>query len=257
MANEMNFSGVTLSQSDARDWTIETLSLTKSPPLSIQLRHDFAPRDQGKVPCCVSCALVTCMEILDRQMGVYTKLSALFHFYQASDGLPTNRFEIREGLKVAANMGICRWQSHRYPPKGTMPMTIKMARTSPSLPAIDEAKQYTLRKADYGYYNITYEYSLQTWQGLLSQGVPILLGISINAGYDNISPQHPIWSYQDDDNNDHHSVAVVGYNNKFDAFIIKDSRGTKKGGNGYWFLPYSLLEDRRVLEAWAITEINY
>ena len=81
---------------------------TDSPPV----------RDQGDVDCCAAMAVVTAMEIVDRQAAPARRLSVLYNYYMARGGAPgggmppvLRGLTFREALQ-AALMGVSPEQYH-------------------------------------------------------------------------------------------------------------------------------------------------
>lgn len=73
----------------------------------IIIKHDVPVIDQGNiVPCCVSVAVTTCLEVLDQDVN--TPLSFMYNYYWARTSKNhLGLLNIRQGFDVAASYGIC------------------------------------------------------------------------------------------------------------------------------------------------------
>jgi len=251
---------------DGRDWVFDAVELGLDPDPSgkrFGLKHSGTPRDQGTVPCCVSAALVTCMEALDELDGERTDLSVLFHYHMAakpkrSGSLPG--LDVKKGLNVAVKKGICPAELHYRD------ITDDNARQGVSEDAVEAAREYCLaaaydrRRNRRGYRNLDTASRGQAWRAALKGGMPILFVFCMTDAYDGLfegqvihrKPGGGRFRYR-------HAAAALEYDaSDGGAFRVKDSRGERIGDQGYWYLPVEQVNSHRVVEqSFAICKLRY
>lgn len=254
---------------DQRDWEFfsrDFPSRTRSRGVAVRLRHDYPPHDQNIVNCCMSCALSTCMEILDLHHPPAHRLSPLFHYYAARKIQGRSPSDLRgmsfqTGFKALLTRGICEEQLHAHP------ISPENARFRPNRAATTNAKQHQITRIN----PRTWAYRKLSQNALGSQIVTTLnakravaLGFWLSEGYRSISERQPIHGPVGRVFNTAHVATVIGYDRRkvvspryTGAFLIKDSRGTNFGKDGHWWLPFVLTTPRLVRQAWVITDITY
>jgi C1A family cysteine protease len=222
------------------------------------LENPFPPKNQGDVPCCVSSAIISCMEILDDIKPPSEMLSTLFHYYNSrSEKNKLENLDIRTGIKAAVKHGVCPNNFHDYS------ITKDNAFITPSEVAYNEAKKRKIETYDKNnkiqYYRISTYGNLALWKSALYKKKTIAIGFWKTEAYNKIINRET--DTHDDVKNlksdSGHAVAVIGYNDRKKAFIIRDSFGQHIGDNGHWFLPYDLLDSDLILESWVIGKITY
>lgn len=248
---------------DGRDrlFAPTTARLQSPLPSSVQLAHPIEPRDQARVSCCVSCAVVACMEILDAKVMPLAELSPLFHYFKAPKQGRAREVTLRDGLQTAVVEGICRRPLH------DPPFTSEGARTVPSAAAEADASRQKVATFDPVTWRRQYESldprSIAAWKRALREEHPLAVGFWLTDAYWQMADGetvHPdvrgLPSQQSG-----HAVAISGYDDSADngsgAFLVKDSRGTSFGARGEWWFPYSFLKLRLVHESWVLKRITY
>lgn len=248
-------SGLQPSRPDERDKTFRPANgLAVSNGLS--LLHSHPPWDQADVPCCVSCAISVCLEILGQRQGDGIRLSPLFHYWVARDSAQTTGLELREGLKAAVAFGICSYSLH------PQPMTAQGADSLPTKDAYEDAEarklsSYDPRLGRPAYFRLPAADRIRAWQEALSEGWPLLIGFFATDGYFamdsanrvNQGPAGAQSAYR-------HAAVAVGFDEDQRNFLVKDSRGESFGPQGIWWLPYAVADSETVEEAWTLTQIS-
>ena len=112
--------GFTASRFDGRDWEFRAAEWASSAPRgpggAIRLRDSAAVFDQRAVPCCTSCAVAACMQIVDARHQGWTRLSPLYHYYALRrGGSDLEAFELREALEAATEVGFSALDLHDPP----------------------------------------------------------------------------------------------------------------------------------------------
>jgi len=204
--------------------------------------------NQGSVlPCCVSCAIATCVEVLNPG---WEQLAPLYHFhmFDTMQGSPSSFVDMTldEGLNLLASAGIClyRYYNSAYTPDG--------ARTEPSPEATTDALTRTVpydnNREVAGFSLLSDDDRITAWKNCLVGGRPILIGLYLTDQYrptmtklqGNLLPDQP------------HAVAVLGYRESESSFLVQDSRGPAFGIGGQWWLPYDVVESSVIEQAYAV-----
>jgi hypothetical protein len=204
--------------------------------------------DQGEtIPCCVSCALSTCVEVLNPG---WEQLSPLYHFYMfnLAEGLPS-KFQdmtLDEGLNVLASSGICL---HRY---YDVAYTADEVRTVPAeearADALTRVYPYDSNREVGGFALLADDGRVGVWKITVLGGRPILVGFYLTDQYGprmkklqgSLLPDQP------------HAVAVLGFREAESSFLVQDSRGSGFGLGGQWWMPYDIVESSVVEQAYAV-----
>jgi hypothetical protein len=226
-----------------RDRTSTGVSL---PPRSL--------RDQGStVNCCMSCALAACMEALDARTP---ELSPLSHYFWARRN-PHFLGGLRylEAERAAMENGICTLLLH------DPPYDAAGAACEPSSEALRDGATRLLvgRRGLPRLRQMDRSDREARWKQALRSGFPLLLLFSTSAEYLNLSASNPRWTgagFAVDD----HAAAILGFNDdeRVQAFIVQDSRGTAFAQQGQWLMPYTELNSPLIRDAYAvgITELD-
>lgn len=249
---------------DSRDhiYSIRTSAASIAKAEHVIIEHDVPIIDQGKiVPCCVSVAVTTCLEVLDKDAQI--PLSFMYNYYRARlNPSSLGVLEIRQGLAAAASYGICIKKLHdvRLDRIGAI--------TRPSPKADDEAKTRMIAfdpvVLTWAYEHFENNNRIDGWRNAIKQGAPVIMGFDLTRAYHNIPNTGNIHTRPENDvGTDGHAVTVMGYDDNHDnasfgcgAFFIRDSRGDGFADKGYWWLPYDLVETHLVVESWTVLRLT-
>jgi hypothetical protein len=249
------------SKFDGRDAIFDLTRAARGGDASVALLPIVRPPwDQGRVPCCVSIAVATCMEILDARTAGVTLLAPLFNYFLArSDRTALADIEIRDGIKSAVSFGISALPLH------PAPMTPAGAAVPPSREAVADASLRRLvgfdpRRNRFAYWAVPDPSSPEAWRAAISSGFPIVFGFWMTAAYLALSGTDvhgPVAGLSSIGKG--HACVVVGYSDSMHggALLVRDSRGGSFGDRGMWWFPYPLLASGVVREAWVITKNTY
>lgn len=254
----MSESGWRPSTFDGRDIPFRAPPHAARIPPRSELAHPFRPRDQGEIPCCVSIALVTAMEILDQRRPPSATLSPLFHYYVArADPTRPGMLDFRTALQTAANTGIskARYHAPAYDEAG--------AKTPPTDTAFKDAERQRLVGWDPEARRIQYEVLeghavVEQCRIAIASGFPILVGLWMTSAYKALSSSNPVHGPPPrEPSSDGHAVVAVGYDDTKRALRVKDSRGAGFADAGSWWLPYPALDTPLIHELWILRKISY
>ena len=254
--------GCGISPFDGRDLIFkpEEIGLEPAPSKNkVRLKLPWQPIDQGEVPCCVSIAVVTCMEILDVQKPPTVQLSVLFHYYITPKDQRTGELNLSEAFYTAAKKGVCPLEFHDHP------ITHEGAKIEPTLEARTKAEKFCLvgydpRRRRKRFYRIDVD-KIEDWRAALFAGRGVAFAFYLTGGYFDIQENgnvHGDVKGKPSINSSLHAVVAVGYDDTKKALLIRDSQGGEKFDKGHWWLPYSLVEHPRfIAEAFTAEEITY
>lgn len=262
--------GIRPSVFDGRDYVFDPreLGLAEHPTAgSREFSLPWPPWNQGTssvVPCCVSAAIVTAMEILDLQAPPGQRLSLLFHYY-ITRGNPNvmSEVSIRDGMNAAVQNGVCRLPLHEPQPVGDV-IDREAARQRPLPAAFDDAENQQIANRDSRrrkrYHHLPNVHNISHWKAAIDSGRPIVFSFWVTDSYVQLS----------NGSNVHggvrgrpvggglHAVVACGYDDDRNAVHVRDSRGTAFAERGEWWLPYEVIESPWLIEeAWTIDAITY
>ena len=207
------------------------------PPL-VDLRRTCSPvEDQGRLGSCTGNALVGALEFLERKDRVpFTDLSRLFVYYNERTIEHTIKEDagamLRDGIKTLAKQGVC---SER-----TWPYAIAKFAVKPSPACYREALAHQIT----AYARLD---TLDEMRTCLAEGFPFVFGFSVYESFEServattgVVPmpkrtERAIGG---------HAVLAVGYDDRKQRFVVRNSWGTGWGLKGYFTLPYAYLENR-------------
>jgi len=238
---------------DARDfmYSAPEAVLTKLPK-KVDLRSKM-PKiyDQGELGSCTANAIGAAFEFEQIKEGQTDFMpSRLFIYYneRAMEGTidTDSGAMIRDGIKSVAKLGVCT--------ETTWPYDIPKFTEKPSKTAYAEAKKHQalIYRRVLG--------NLHQMQGCLAAGLPFVFGFSVYESFMSADvaktgevPLPP----RGEQLIGGHAVLAVGYDDKIQRFIVRNSWGTGWGMKGYYTMPYGYLTDPGLArDFWAIHAVE-
>lgn len=242
---------------DARDYPYLP-TLIESLASSIDLRQYCSPiDDQGQLGSCTGNAIAGAIDLLDRKTyNLQTRVSRLFIYYyeRLIEGTVNydNGAYIRDGMRATSTYGA--------PVENLWPYNINMFRTRPSNQAITDAakRKVTLYQAASNFTAV---------QNALANGYPVVIGFDVYSSFEgawgNIrhgqsgAGMMPYPNTRTEQLLGGHAVCLVGYNNANNTFIARNSWGTSWGDNGYFYMPYQVIQNTNMSsDFWVIKSVN-
>lgn len=226
---------------------------------SIDLRqYCSAIEDQGQLGSCTGNAIAGMIELLDKKNNKNLDVSRLFIYYQERVIEGTVRYDagayIRDGLKAVNQYGA--------PLESLWPYTISKFATKPTTQAYNDA----LNRKVTAYARCT---NLTSIKNALAAGQPVVIGFNVYASFEgawgNIphgqtgSGMMPMPNKTTEQLLGGHAVAVVGYNDTLNGgrLICRNSWGTSWGDNGYFYMPYGVINDTTMSsDFWTIGAVR-
>ncbi|VBB09718.1 cysteine peptidase histidine active site [Lucifera butyrica] len=234
---------------DLRDYIFcsAQYQLAEHLPAQVDLRAECSPIvDQGKLGSCTANAIASglreYLELKARQS--LTTLSRLFLYYEERSLEGTisedSGAEIRDGMKVLKQIGVC--------PEADWPYDISTFTNPPTDKDIADAARYKIGE----YHRIT---SLAHLKAALAEGLPVVIGIDVYESFESEEVARtgivPIPDTDKEQFLGGHAVLVVGYDNKRDMLIVRNSWGSSWGDKGYFYLPYGFYNKGLVSDCWT------
>ena len=233
------------------DLRLKTFLQIQNFPTSVDLRSKCPlVYDQGNLGSCTAQALAAAFEFNDGITNIFTP-SRLFLYY--NERMLENSINedsgalLSDGIKTLERHGIC---DEKYWPYDVTKFKIK-----------PPTKCYTdaLSHRAYTVHNIGSD--LNSMKNSLASGYPFVVGISVYSSFLSSDVAKTGNVNMPDRNKEKclggHAVLVVGYNDKNQKWIIRNSWGEKWGDKGYFYLPYLYLLDAKLSsDLWNITKIS-
>ncbi len=235
---------------DARDhlYAAPMATLQKLPD-NVDLRSICPPPyDQGALGSCTGNAIAGAVQFGRRKEKEKPDFvpSRLFIYYNERDIEHTvntdSGAQIRDGIKAVAKLGVCS--------EKTWPYDIKQFTVKPPPAAFAEAKKYLVT----AYSRVTQ--SLPQLKGCLAHGYPFVFGFTVYDSFESpavaktgVMPMPgPAEKVQGG-----HAVLAVGYDEKSQRFIIRNSWGSGWGQKGYFTMPCAYITQSNLADDfWTI-----
>ena len=212
-------------------------------------------KDQGKQGACLSFSLVSVFEyFLKTSEGVSSPdLSEQFLYYISRD--KNGETEKDEGscicfaVEALCETGICvetKW-----------PYKVDGYAEKPTEDAYADAAERKVKKA------LNVERKTVAIKSALEDGYPVIGSFSIfssfgkgERGFISIPTDEEIAAAKESNENNHHAMVIVGFNDEQKVFKVRNSWGSDWGDNGYCYIPYQYIEGEKTFHnASIITEI--
>lgn len=234
---------------DNRDFLFSELhaAATEALPESVDLRQFCSKVEtQGELGSCTANASVGALEFLENKDGVaYEDLSRLFTYYNSRRLQGTIRYDsgasLRATVKSLAKYGTCSEDDWPYIPG--------KFRIMPTKSCYNDALNHTVT----AYAKI---YSLQDMKKCLAAGYPFVIGLALYSSFESekVAVSGIVnMPTRRESMLGGHAVLVVGYDDKSQRFIVRNSWGEDWGQRGYFTIPYKYLSNSNLAgDAWTI-----
>lgn len=204
--------------------------------------------NQGNLGSCTANAIASAIQIaenLDNDRVAGFLPSRLFIYYQERVLEGTVNYDagamIRDGVKVCNKIGACH--------ETIWPYLISKFKNSPSPAAYRDATKYKISS----YYRVT---NLNSFKSALTQGYPVIFGFTVYQSFEsNLVSKSGIVPMPKPKEKvlGGHAVLAVGYSDRTQRIIVRNSWGTNWGINGYFTMPYAYITNRNLSDDfWVI-----
>jgi C1A family cysteine protease len=235
---------------DTRDYIYQSTAV--GTPSTVDLRAFSTPvEDQGNLGSCTGNAIAEAIEMLDRKNGKNLELSRLFIYYYERLLEGTVNYDsgayIRDGIKACYKYGA--------PLESLWPYNVSKFRTPPSSAAVQDAARRKIT---------LYERAMDfnACINALANGYPVVIGFTVYSSFTSgnwwyTTANMPYPNTRSESVLGGHAVLLVGYDNSTQRFIVKNSWGTNWGDNGYFFMPYQVIQNTNMSsDFWVIKGIT-
>jgi C1A family cysteine protease len=204
-------------------------------PTTVDLRKDMpAVYDQGQLGACTGNGIAACLAYLRIQDSALPDWnpSRLFIYY--GERVIENTVnsdagaEIRDGIKVVATLGA--------PPESKWAYNVAKFATKPTKAAYNEAIKHKAMT----YYRVDWS-KLDEVKTCLAAGFPIVFGFSVYEAFEGPDVARTGVLHMPAKGEKllgGHCVALCGYNDTTEQFLVRNSWGPDWGQNGYFWMPY-------------------
>ena len=234
---------------DSRDFMYAPpMSIAESLPTFADLRTGCPPvYDQGHLGSCTANALAGAFEFdLKKQSKPDFMPSRLFIYYNERVLINTVNSDsgayIRDGIKTMNKDGVC--------PENEWPYDIAKFTQKPPAKCYKDALKSQIKS----YRRLIN--TLNQLQGCLAEGFPFVFGFTV---YESFMTQEVANSgimpmpKRSEKVMGGHAVMAVGYDDKRQVFIVRNSWGKEWGDDGYFYMPYAYITDtNRCDDFWTI-----
>ena len=238
---------------DSRDFKYKPAKLDSVPAVT-DLRQWCSPiDDQGQLGSCTGHGTAACIEYMDRRYSnKQTEVSRLFIYYyeRLIEGSinSDSGAQIRDGIKATYTYGA--------PLESLWPYDVTKFKVPPSPAAVQDAanRKVTL------YENIA-DGDYQGCINALASGYPVIIGFDVYKSFESEqvadTGMMPYPNVHAEQCLGGHCVLLVGYDNNKNVFIVRNSWGTGWGDNGYFYMPYKVIQDTTMSsDFWVIKSVN-
>lgn len=221
-------------------------------PVRVDLRNRLSPiHDQTAVNLGTASAIACAVDFARaRQHLEAVSPSLLFIYYNqraVAGAVETNNDgTVEDGIKAVTRYGV--------PPGRTWPLDVSRIKEKPPKSVYDEALKHRVLKAQRVIRN------LAEMKGCLASDYPFIFYCTLFQSFES-STVAKTGKVEMPGVNEHvlgkRGVLVVGYDDEYQRFIVRNSWGTAWGIRGYFTLPYEYLLDPRLAnDFWAITLVE-
>ena len=217
-------------------------------PTAVDLRPHCPPvYDQGQLGSCTGNAIAGAIEFerlqqkltdfVPSRLFIYYNERVIEHSVNSDAGA-----QIRDGIKVVAKLGA--------PPEADWPYDINKFTEKPPTAAFTDASKNRVTS----YHRVSRV--LNQFKGCLASGYPFVLGFTVYDGFESTqvaNSGHLSMPQPGEKVVGGHAVTAVGYDDKNQWFIIRNSWGPHWGLKGYFTMPYQyLMESNLSDDFWTI-----
>jgi C1A family cysteine protease len=237
------------------------MAMLRRLPAKVDLRKKCPPvYNQGQIGSCTANAIAAALQF-DRRKQKFSDFtpSRLFIYYNErtmEHSVPLdNGAQIRDGIKSVGKQGACpekEWPYDDTPPDSNTNVWPGGAKPAekPSKSCYTDAKKFRA---------VTYQRvdrTLSQMKGCLADGYPFVFGFTVYDSFENVDVEKTgvlDMPLPGENVVGGHAVLAVGYDDKTQCFMVRNSWGTSWGKRGYYTMPYSyLLTENLSDDFWTI-----
>ena len=237
---------------DPRDHVYKLASIPML-PARVDLRNYASPiDDQGNLGSCTGNAIAGAIDLIDRKNSKLLQVSRLFIYYQERLLEGTIYYDagayIRDGIKACYTYGA--------PLETLWPYTESKFSTRPATAAYTDA----LKRKVTGYAKCA---NFNAVKNAIAAGTPVIVGFTVYDSFESDAVANtgmmPYPNTRTESQLGGHAVCIVGYDDNLNGgrFICRNSWGTSWGDQGYFYMPYQVIQDTRMSnDFWTISGVH-
>jgi C1A family cysteine protease len=243
---------------DIRDKPYQLVPMPTVAPRVDLRQYASAIEDQGNLGSCTGNAIAGAIELMDRKNNKQLEISRLFIYYQERLLEGTVYYDagayIRDGIKACYTYGA--------PLESLWPYNQSKWATRPTTAAYNDA----LNRRVTGYAKC---FNYSAVKNALAAGTPVIIGFTVYSSFEgawsNIkhgqagSGMMPYPNVGSESILGGHAVCLVGYDDNLNGgrFIARNSWGTGWGDNGYFYMPYQVIQNTSMSsDFWTISSVH-
>ena len=262
MAKNVQWYGWVQDAPDARDllFTASPVVVSQPLPTSVDLRPGCPPvYNQGNVGSCTANCIAAAFQFaqmkqrlahfMPSRLFIYYNERVMEHCVKKDEGA-----QIRDGIKSVAKLGV--------PPESTWPYRQKhsiVVKEPKGLAYIDAYQHKVL-----AYHRIRAQKPdtfLRLMKSCLAEGYPFVFGFTVYSAFEGDEIEKTGIMNMPDKKKEKvvggHAVMAVGYNEKRQAMLVRNSWGLRWGLRGYFWMPYAYISSHQLCDDfWTIRGVT-
>lgn len=217
----------------------------KKLPKSVDLRPKCSRvEDQGSLGSCTGQAIASYMEYLHPTKPHYSRLFIYYNERVMEDTVNEDAgAQIRSGIKSLAKVGVCK--------ETLYPHDITKFTKKPSAAAFKAAESAKITS----YARVRTLNALKT---SLADGFPVVFGMTLYDSFESeaVAKTGTVPMPAPNERSlGGHAVLAVGYDDRTERVIVRNSWGTKWGDKGYFTMPYAYVDNNDLCDDfWTIRQ---
>ncbi len=232
--------------------------LTRAPlRTKVDLRDAFKvpAYDQGELGSCTANAIAAAVQLARQKAGATSDFapSRLFIYFneRVMEGTVNedSGAQIRDGIKSTVKLGVCPEESTPGQPYD-WPYVIDQFTRRPSAPCYAFGMDHQVLS----YRRLTH--SLTSMRACLASGFAFVFGFTVYESFESQEVAQTGIVRLPDSSEDAiggHAVLAMGYDDRVQRFLVRNSWGTDWGQQGYFEMPYAYLTDANLADDfWTI-----
>lgn len=228
-------------------------SAAKPLPSKVDLRPYLTPVEEQVGMSCVANTCAGAYEYLaKRHLGKDSDVSRLFIYFNAraesGDEHVDDGTSLQDAIAGLKKYGACNEE--------LWPNDEDYINEEPSEAAYEHAAQFTIAEAEY------VETDLNLWKHTLADGYPIAFCLNTFTSFDKATTNKgrvPMPKIREQEREEHgwHAMLCVGYLEKDQLFIVRNSWGSEWGDEGYCYIPYKYLlhDELNGQDSWMVRSV--
>ncbi|CAF3651412.1 unnamed protein product [Rotaria socialis] len=222
-------------------------------PPKVDLRSHMLPiEDQSQIGSCAANCLVGVYQYLNKQENEENiAFSPLFLYYNGRakenpSGITDSSCTMTNTVEALEESGVCL--------ESIWPYNISQLNTKPSAEIYSDAKGHKIIDA------LQVDVDLTEMKSCLAQGFPFVFGLKLFPSFDKagktgvVSMPNSNDESQPSENN--HALLAVGYSDKSQSFIVRNSWGEDWGDKGYCYIPYKYVTNiDYCFDVWTVRQL--